>query len=170
MEQLTEQNETLGQKLYIRGSVVLLFLRIVLLILIFDAFYLLATILLNLTFDIPFEWHHHISLGLLIALGAQILIKSVAMFYLVLNWMSNTYILNSTHVIKKHGIFSNDEEIYRFDTVRSISIQQSVMGKFLNYGSILLKTSASGGFQDDIIISEIDNPKSYEEHLKKCFT
>ena len=170
MEQFEQHGDCITQKIYIRGSVILLFLKIVLLILLFDTFYLSATILLNLTFNIPFEWHHHISLGLLMTLGVQIFIKSIFMFYLVLNWMSNTYILNSTHVIKKHGIFSNDEEIHRFDTVRSISIQQSVMGKFLNYGSILLKTSASGGFQDDIVISEIDNPKSYEEHLKKCFT
>lgn len=170
MEHLEQQDDCLTQKIYLRGSVILLFLRIVLLIIIFDSFYVVATILLNLTFNIPFEWHHHISLGLLMTLGAQIFIKSISMFYLVLSWMSNTYILNSTHVIKKHGIFSNEEDIHRFDTVRSISIQQSVMGKFLNYGSILLKTSASGGFQDDIVISEIDNPKSYEEHLKKCFT
>jgi membrane protein YdbS with pleckstrin-like domain len=170
MEESEKPDELMDHKIYIRGSVVLLFLRVLLLIVIFDTFYLLATILLNLTFDIPYEWHHHISLGLFIALGIQILIKSVVMYYLVLNWMSNTYILNSTHVVKKHGIFSNDEDIHRFDTVRSISIKQSVMGKFLNYGSILLKTSASGGFQDDIEIAEIDNPKRYEEHLKKCFS
>ena len=135
----------------------------------FDILYLSATVLLNLTFEIPYEWHHHISLGLLITLGTQILVKAGIMFYLVMNWMSNTYILNSKHVVKKHGIFSNGEEIYRFDTVRSISIQQSFMGKFFNYGSILLKTSASGGYQGDIEISEIDNPKNYEEQLKKSF-
>lgn len=169
MEQLEQQYDSTSQKIYIRGSIILLFFRILLLIILFDFFYLLATVLLNLTFEIPLDWHHHISLGLLIALLIQVLLKASIMFYLVLNWMSNTYILDSKHVTKKHGIFGNDEEIYRFDTVRSILINQSLMGKFFNYGSILLKTSASGGFQGDVEITEIDNPKNYEELLRKSF-
>ncbi len=169
MEQLEDHNDLTTQKIYIRGSIILLFFRILLLTILFDFFYLLVAVLLNLTFEIPFDWHHHISLGLLIALLVQILLKSGIMFFLVLNWMSNTYILDLKHVIRKHGIFSNDEEIYRFDIVRSISINQSLMGKFFNYGSILLKTSASGGYQGDIEITEIDNPKNYEELLRKNF-
>src|SRR3989344_1291226 len=102
MDQMDGQNSIMNHRIYIRGSIILLFLRILLLIILFDVLYLAATVLLNLTFEIPYDWHHHISLGLLITLAIQILVKAGIMFYLVMNWMSNTYILNSKHVVKKH--------------------------------------------------------------------
>jgi len=39
----------------------------------------------------------------------------------------------------------------------------------LSYGNITLKTSASGGFQGDIIMMGISNPQKYEKLLKENF-
>ncbi len=167
-----EEQEHINRRNYfepIRGSIVILAAKLILTLLLFDWIYLGAYYILNLAFDIPFEWHHHISAVLF---GSH-LIKNVLeisfILYLTLSWANNMYLLTGKHLIRRRGIFGTQEDIFHFDNIRSISIYQSFLGKLFNYGDITLKTSASGGYQGDVIISEVSNPQKYEEILKGYF-
>lgn len=61
------------------------------------------------------------------------------------------------------------EEVFHFDNIRAITVNQSWFGKLFNYGDIELKTSASGGCQEALVLVSINNPHKYEAHLKTLF-
>lgn len=153
----------------IRGSTVILAFKLILTLLLFDFIYLGMFYFLNIFFDISFEWHHHISVGLFGIHLIKNLLEVVFIVYLILSWANNMYLITKKHLIRKKGIFGSQEDIFHFENIRSISINQSFLGKLFNYGAITLKTSASGGDQGDITLSEIENPQKYEEILKGYF-
>ncbi len=86
-----------------------------------------------------------------------------------LSWANSAYYLAGKHIIRRNGILHVEEDVFHFDNIRSISVNQSFFGKIFNYGDISLKTSASGGYQGDVIMTEISNPKKYEEILREYF-
>ena len=118
---------------------------------------------------LPFDLHHHLAIlfiiGQLLKIGLQVgLVLNV-----VLSWAGNSHHLTGQHIVKRTGIFNVNEEIYHYENIRSISINQSFLGKLFSYGDITLKTSASGGYQGDIVIVGVNNPKKYEDILKTFF-
>lgn len=60
------------------------------------------------------------------------------------------------------------EDIYEFDSVRSLTVDQSWMGRIFHYGDVALKTSASGGYKEIVTIGGIQNPQKYEQMIKEC--
>jgi len=153
----------------IRGSLFILTSKILVILLLFDFLYIALFYVLNLGVILPFDLHHHLAvlfiIGQLLKIGLQVgLVLNV-----VLSWAGNVHHLTNQHIIKRTGIFNVNEEIYHYENIRSISINQSFMGKLFSYGDITLKTSASGGYQGDIVIVGVDNPKKYEEILKTFF-
>lgn len=87
---------------------------------------------------------------------------------LILKWVSTTYILNNQLLIKREGIINIIEKIYDLKTIRSISIKQGLIGKLFNFGDLTIKTSASGGYQEEIYIMGITNPAKYKANLQLC--
>ena len=88
---------------------------------------------------------------------------------ITLSWANNTYYLTQKHIIQRRGILHVEEDVFHFDNIRSISINQSILGKIFNYGDIILKTSASGGYQGDVVMIGISDPKRYKEIITKYF-
>ncbi len=153
----------------IRGSIVTLAIKLLLTLILFESLYSALFAVMQVGLELPFDWHHHISLGLLIISGAKIIFEFGFILYLLMQWTGKSYFLTGKHIIKRVGILTSREEIYHFDNIRSISVEQSFLGKFFNYGDITLKTSASGGYQGDVILSNIENPHKYETKLKAMF-
>ena len=166
VEKKTEE-EHVGEP--VRGSSIVLVIKVLLVLILFDGMYSFIYYILSLGISLPFDLHHHTAILLLIMQLGKILLQLVLLLHVVLSWANNLYFLTDEHIIKRSGFFKVQEEIFHYKNIRSISIHQSWIGKLCNYGDILLKTSASGGYQDDIILSGIANPQKYREILKKYF-
>lgn len=153
----------------IRGSIIILVAKLATGLLLFDLLYIGLYYLLTLGFTLPFDLHHHISLLLLFVFLLKLLMQLFLILNVTLSWANSTYYLAGKHLIHRSGILHIEEDVFHFDNIRSISINQSFFGKLLNYGDITLKTSASGGYQGDVVMTEIANPKKYEEILREYF-
>lgn len=153
----------------IRGSVAVFIIKVVVILVLFDSIYSVIYYILSLGISLPFGLHHHAAILLLVTQFGKIVLQMVLLLRIVLSWANDIYFLTDEHIIKRSGILKVQEEIFHYKNIRSISIHQSWIGKLCNYGDILLKTSASGGYQDDIILSNIADPQKYKEVLKKYF-
>lgn len=153
----------------IRGSIIILVAKLATGLLLFDLLYVGLYYLLTLSFALPFDLHHHISVLLLVIFIFKLLMQLFLILNVTLSWANNAYYLAGKHIIRRKGILHVEEDVFHFDNIRSISVNQSFFGKIFNYGDISLKTSASGGYQGDVVMAEISNPKKYEEILKEYF-
>ena len=153
----------------IRGSIIILVAKLATVLLLFDLLYVGLYYLLTLSFALPFDLHHHISLLLLVIFFLKLLMQLFLILNVTLSWANSAYYLAGKHIIRRNGILHVEEDVFHFDNIRSISVNQSFFGKIFNYGDISLKTSASGVYEGDVIMTEISNPKKYEEILREYF-
>lgn len=152
----------------IRGSIFFLVTKLLVILLLFDLLYVGVYFSLTLGFELPFELHHHISTLLLIVFFLKLFMQLFLILNVSLAWANNLYFINGKHLIKRTGILNTEEDIYEFDTVRSVAVNQSWLGRIFHYGDISLKTSASGGYQVIVTIAGITDPHKYEKTIKEC--
>lgn len=170
MEQYNRNREERKHELEpIRGSIIIMVAKLATGLVLFDLLYLGAYYLLTLGFELPFDLHHHVFFLLLITFFLKLLMQLFLILNVTLSWANSAYYLAGKHLIRRRGILHVEEDVFHFDNIRSISVNQSFFGKIFNYGDILLKTSASGGYQGDVVMTEIANPKKYEEILREYF-
>src|SRR5574338_548384 len=143
----------------IRGSIAMLVIKVLLVLVLFDGVYSVIYYILNLGIGLPFDLHHHTAILLLIIQLGKITLQFILLLHVVLSWANNLYFLTDEHIIKRIGFIKVQEEIFHYENIRSITVHQSWLGKLFHWGDILLKISASGGFQDDVILSGIANPQ-----------
>lgn len=170
MEPESRNHEERKQELEpIRGSIVTLVVKLAMLLFLFEVLYAAIYYFVNLGFSLPFDLHHHIAWSLFAFEILKILMELYLIVYVTLAWANNAYYLAGKHLIRRKGIVHVEEDVFHFDNIRSISVDQSFLGRIFHYGDITLKTSASGGYQGDIVMMEIADPKRYEEKLREYF-
>lgn len=81
----------------------------------------------------------------------------------------NSYQITNRHLIHSMGIMNCTEKIYDLNIIRSISIEQSWIGKIFKYGTVNIEISASGGYTDQVTLFGVPNPQQYENMLRKHF-
>lgn len=154
-----------------RESVVILITKVFSIMFLFNTVFF-AVEIFTLRLDLPTDYHNYITL--LLFFGH--IVKSVLEIYfvvkIILNWIGNVYYFDvvEKRLIKREGIFNTQEKIYDLKNIRSISLEQNILGKLFHYGNIVVTTSASGGYNDRIYLNSISNPEKSEEFLKKCLT
>lgn len=152
----------------IRESVVILVLKLTAALLLFEILYAAVFYSVNLGPSLPFDLHHHIA----IVVFALEIIKLIFQVFLVLNvtlsWTNNAYYISGNNLIRKTRIIHTEEDIFNFEDVKSISVNQSVMGKILNFGEIKLKIKSEDD-QEDIYMINIADPKKYERIIRTLF-
>lgn len=153
----------------IRGSTFLLTIKIIAILFAIELIYAGIDYVLSIGLAVPFDLHHHVSLLLLALDVIKVFIQIVMVVGTTLTWANTLYYITDKHIVKRVGMVQTKENIYHFDNIRSISVDQSILGKLFNYGDITIKTSASGGYQGDIILFQIDNPHKYKTILKNIF-
>ncbi|ELZ02250.1 membrane-flanked domain-containing protein [Natrialba chahannaoensis JCM 10990] len=77
--------------------------------------------------------------GIALALGGAI----VALIQYVF-WRNTHYVITSAELYKKHGVVSRDVTQFRLDRVQNATLQQSVVGRVLGYGTLTVYTAGSG--------------------------
>lgn len=82
---------------------------------------------------------------------------------IILQWYSRSYVIREKDFIFKTGVFNTEEKIVQYDNVEKITVNQSLIGRFFNYGTIdifnpLLRTN--------VTFSNIPKPKFYANYIQ----
>ncbi len=156
-----------------RGSISVLVLRILFLLVGTDLLYaiinfsLMRIYFMNLA--LPFDLHTNTLLLLSLLHITKSVFQIGAILVIVLRWIGHTYTIDNKLLIKRDGVFTVKEKICDIDNVRTVTTNQSLLGKLLHYGDIVIETSAPGGYADQIILSGISDPQIFERKISHYF-
>jgi uncharacterized membrane protein YdbT with pleckstrin-like domain len=81
---------------------------------------------------------------------------SVLLFFVIKNlitYFTTEYGITNTRVISKQGLIRRDIEEINLSSIESINVNQSIIGRILNYGTIII----SGRGTSKVIFKDIDN-------------
>jgi uncharacterized membrane protein YdbT with pleckstrin-like domain len=166
----TDGNEAFFQRSKpIHGSLTLLIVKLIFLVFLFDVIYAISYFLLSYYLTSPLSFIDHVRFWLLIALVLKNIMMVSMVTYVVLKWATTLYYIEGDHLVTRRGILSVDENIYEFKTIRSLEVEQSLLGRLFHYGNIILKTSASGGYLVVVTLLNLANPQQQEKTLSKYF-
>lgn len=157
----------------IRGSVIIMVWQLVIFLIFTDIIYtLINSFLMRVYFlqlSLPFDLHHKIFLLLLFLHITKSVFQIFFVITIVFYWIGRSYNIVEKHLIKRQGIFSVKVKIYDLGNIRSVTVNQSVLGKFFHFGDVVIETSAAGGYMDKILVSGIANPENFEAKLRHYF-
>lgn len=150
---------------HIRESVIPLSLQIFTALFIINGLYavILATFLLegtaistNPEISIVFLWVLH---------SVSFVLQVIAVLRLTLTWATTNYYVTGKHLIRTKGIMIADEDVYDLNSLRSVHIHESWLGRLFNFGDIHLLVAASG-YREEVKIDGIANPREYERYFR----
>jgi membrane protein YdbS with pleckstrin-like domain len=131
----------------------------------FSISYVVLALISIAILTVPFRLgDNNFYIGTLIIIVLAILMYLVSIWYLRTSWGKTGYSLTETAIIVQSGVGTHTEDVYRFDSVVSASIQQSFLGKKYGYGNIVLGVPH---MQGDLILRDIDQPSSLLEKMHK---
>lgn len=115
------------------------------------------------------DWHNSYIYGLVLTHIAKYILISLVMIKLFIDWTSRAYYLSGHHLIEIIGLVNTTETTHELSQVKEVVLKRSWLGRRFNYGTIVL-TIAGSSEQQDIVISNINNPLDYkryfDEHLQ----
>jgi uncharacterized membrane protein YdbT with pleckstrin-like domain len=90
---------------------------------------------------------------------------SVLLFFVIKNlitYFTTEYGITNTRVISKQGLIRRDIEEINLSSIESINVNQSIIGRILNYGTIIV----SGRGTSKVIFKDIDNVVEVRKYIK----
>lgn len=152
----------------IRSSLAILVIKLILVVALAELAYTGVFYLLTLQFAVPIDWHHHISVGLVVLQLFKIIFEVSLVVFVTLDWYNRVYEFTEQNLIIKRGLMRVNEDIHELKHLRLASIKQSVLGKMLGFGNIDLVSSMPGGSQGVVSLYGISNPSQFEPVIKAC--
>jgi uncharacterized membrane protein YdbT with pleckstrin-like domain len=157
------------QKTIMRSSIYQLFMAIVIGLAGIDFLYTIGTFVLSKIYivqtPLPFDLHHH-AFFLMFTMG---ILKSIIQFILIssliIRWATQSFVISGHELIHRTGLFNIKETIHDLRNIRSVTIQQSLLGKLFHFGNINVEISASGGFQEFIDLPAMAYPEQFQHLL-----
>ncbi|PIT86738.1 MAG: hypothetical protein COU33_01475 [Candidatus Magasanikbacteria bacterium CG10_big_fil_rev_8_21_14_0_10_43_6] len=113
---------------------------------------------------------HYESFTLIILWGSQIAIaffQVIAVLYVTLTWARTAYYISENQLIMYRGILQLHEKVYQLKHFHSIELDQSLLGRMLQFGTISIEMQAYASKAGPIHLRNIPNPKLYERVLRK---
>ena len=77
----------------------------------------------------------------------------------------NEYGISNQRVVSKSGFISRDIEEMSLKSIESVNVKQSILGRILNYGSIIV----TGRGNATITFKDIDNPTNIRKKIQNNF-
>jgi membrane protein YdbS with pleckstrin-like domain len=96
--------------------------------------------------------------SLLISNSYFYFIKLIATLYIIIQWLNEYYEITPSQIIYRRGILWRRVDVYNYNHIRSIGIQQSFIGKILDYGSLSI---FDRGVYKYYFLNFIHNPHRY---------
>ncbi len=105
--------------------------------------------------------------GFVIIMGVSLYLIywSVLFFFVIKNliiYFTTEYGITNTRVISKQGLIRRDIEEINLSSIESINVNQSIIGRILNYGTIIV----SGRGTSKVIFKDIDNVVAVRKLIK----
>lgn len=144
---------------HIRGSVILLALRILGILFIADTAF--AFILAFALFTIGSDYYASVVSVLWILHTVKFVIEAYLVLYLVVSWATITYYLTDHTLVYSRGVVKTEETFLELNKTKSVHLTESWLGKLMNYGTITLTIPSYGGNEQFSLIG-IADPKKYE--------
>lgn len=92
------------------------------------------------------------------------LVKVILTLFVVLQWLNHYYEITSSKIFYRRGIIWRKEDVYDLAQIRSIGIQQGLLGRILNYGTLFFYDR---GVYKYYYLSFIHNPLRYLDVLHR---
>lgn len=157
----------------IRASVATLAIQLVSLLIFTDLVYSIINFFLMKIYFLqgvlPFDTHRYIVFILAMLHIGKSIFQVVFVLKFVMKWIGNSYFIAEAHLVKRSGIMSVIEKTYDLDNVRSVTVNQGVLGKLFHFGDVVIETSASGGYMDQITLAGVANPEQFEHKIRGHF-
>jgi uncharacterized membrane protein YdbT with pleckstrin-like domain len=87
--------------------------------------------------------------------GIYLIYWSVYLFFLIKNlitYFTTEYGVTNTRVVSKEGLIRRDIEEINLSSIESINVNQTILGRMFNYGTIII----SGRGTSKVILKDID--------------
>ncbi len=92
-----------------------------------------------------------------------VIIKSSIMAYVVIHWVDEYYEITPKELIYKKGLIFKKSERHMLNHLGSLKLEQGVLGRIFNYGSLKLFNWAQ---EKELTVYLIHNPMKYYHVLK----
>lgn len=166
------ENETVTTE-PVRGSLVLFVFKITMILVFTNLIYMtLNYVLLQAFFlnhDLPFNLHDRTPYILTILHIATTALQIWGISTVSFHWIGKSYQVTKKHLVQREGIINCIEKIYDLNNVRSVTINQSFLGRWFRFGDILIETSAPGLYEEKISLTGVANPQRFADRIQHCF-
>ena len=92
-----------------------------------------------------------------------VFIKILIMVFVIVEWLNEYYEITPTEVIHKKGLVFRREERNKIEHLGSVKMDQGVIGRILNFGTIKLYNWAT---EKNVQLYLIHNPRKYRHILR----
>lgn len=151
-----------SNNLIIRKSAAVMFIRLIMFELLAGILYVLLRMGLRYL-DIQLDTEFSLTpLALVKSLFFMTVEIGVAGF-VILQWINNYYILTSNEIKYITGIVSKKEMNYSLKNIQSVSFEQGLIGRILNYGSVKIFSPA---LQQELFLNEVPYPSQVVDNIK----
>lgn len=148
----------------IKLSVPLMLVRMLSGLFVLDTCYALIIVLfLWLT---PMQMHGWLLLFLLLLHTIKFIVFTVFLLRLITQWQGKTVLITSHHLYIDEGLVHANDRIYELAQIQAIKLNQSWLGKMLNFGDICI-TLGSRSFSEVLELGGVANPQRYVTWFSK---
>jgi uncharacterized membrane protein YdbT with pleckstrin-like domain len=92
-----------------------------------------------------------------------LLIPGARIVWGFLSWKMNVYVLTNRRVIESTGVLSKRVADSSLEKLTDIVLKQSILGRMLNYGDIIVLTAAAGAGISDL--KQIRHPSEFKTQM-----
>jgi len=92
-----------------------------------------------------------------------LVVPGVRMFWGFLSWKMNVYVLTNRRVIESTGVLSKRVADSSLEKLTDIVLKQSILGRMLNYGDIIVLTAAAGAGVNNL--KQIRDPMEFKTQM-----
>ena len=92
-----------------------------------------------------------------------VLIPAVRIAWGFLSWRMNVYVLTNRRVIESTGVLSKRVADSSLEKLTDIVLKQSIVGRMLNYGDIVVLTASAGAGINDL--KQIRRPMAFKTEM-----
>lgn len=150
----------------IRSTPITLVFNIIILILIFDAFYLFVTIIEEFFVDLKDIIYGVVSLSAVIHV-LLLLFQVLAILVISIKWFTSYYRIGDNYITKRTGIIFKRDQVINFNNLKLVDYRQGVLAQIFNYGDIIFRFTGQG---EKFVVKDVESPKEIIKKIEAART
>lgn len=98
-----------------------------------------------------------------LSIGIQTL-NMILLVLTFLEWIRMIYIIRPNEIIEQKGIWHIKENVYSTDKIEGVTVDQGIIGRIFNYGTIKIVNPVLG---EDLYLVDIPDPFTYADVIRQ---